>query len=523
MFERIVTGLDIGTSSAKVVELWAGVRESKVRRCLEIPLEVHATPDESNESLRLALIRENVSLATVATAMESSRVTQRHVHFPFTGRQVPAALTLQIEDMIPVPLDTMVLTYEQRARRSPVQTDVLAILAPKVEVQKHLARAAALDVDPAVVEVDGVVLANAAALLGLGREPQLVLNIGHTTTNVVLLADGHPLLLRSIRVAGRHFDEAIASDLGIDLDTARKHKHEHGLLVPDGGRPATPRLATTLDQLAREISRSVQAIVSDALDASAPREIWLAGGSAAISGLAQYIEERTRLVCRPLAEVMAERAVAKPLVETGVPERFVQALGLAVRLSRAAVTRSDFRQGTFRFTGNQASRRQEIVRTVWLVTAVLLLWPVTLGWELLSLRSRADAIRERIAEVHGRILPESPVRGDPLESLERNASELDGLASHLGVTGAGASPLDLLREIHARIPATLEISIEELQIQRSSITGRAIAPDIPAIDLFRRELEKSPAVEQVATTDVKRLPGSGAARFRIQIQLRRAL
>src|SRR5262245_7776465 len=300
MFERTITGLDLGSYSTKVVELRVGMRGMTVSRCAEWVHPQGATPEEIEAGLRMYLSREDFGTESVATALPGTKLTQRRLRFPFAGKQVASAIAIEIAEDLPIPLDTMVLTHHERLRGTggEKRTEVLAILAPREEVREHLAYCSRIGVDPSVVEASGSVLAGAVGFLQAAEAPKLLLDIGHGSTNITLVIGGVPVLLRSIPIAGRHLSEAIAADLGLDPVAAEKHKHESGVFRPGTHQPSTPRIEAILDQLARETLRSVQAHVADTLDTEAPNEILLSGGSAALAGLASYLQERTRLTVR---------------------------------------------------------------------------------------------------------------------------------------------------------------------------------------------------------------------------------
>src|SRR5690242_9805053 len=116
MFERTITGLDLGSYSAKVVELRVGMRGMSVARCTEWVYPQGASPEEIEAGLRLYLARENFATESAATSLAGSRLTQRRLRFPFAGKQVASAIAIEIDEDLPVPLDTMVLTHHERVR-----------------------------------------------------------------------------------------------------------------------------------------------------------------------------------------------------------------------------------------------------------------------------------------------------------------------------------------------------------------------------------------------------------------------
>ncbi len=521
MFERTITGLDLGSYATKVVELRVGMRGMTVARCAEWVHPQGATPEEIEAGLRLYLSREEFSTESIVTALPGSRLTQRRLRFPFAGKQVASAIALEIDEDLPIPLETMVLTHHERVRGSgnDRRTEVLAILAPRDEVREHLAYCGRIGIDPCIVEASGSMLSNAVTFLQANEAPKLLVDIGHGNTNITLVIGGAPVLLRSIPIAGRHLTEAIAADLGLDPVAAEKHKHESGVFRPGTNQPSTPRLEAILDQLARETLRSVQAHVADALDSEAPNEILLGGGSAALAGLASYLQERTRLTVRA-AVPPRETAGSDELLAQPHPERFLPALSLAIRGSRMrAAAATSFRQGEFRYTADLAGLRTDLQRATGLFARLPILWPATHVAELFAASRRSSALRDRIAELHEAALPGAPVPSDPLAGLEKQWVETEQLATHLGVTGGGASPLELLREISG-LPAELEVSLEELRIERNSIKARGVTQDFRTVDRVKEELSKVAQFKEVTAGNVQNRPRAAGVTFDLTIDLR---
>ncbi len=522
-FESNVTGMDVGSHSAKIVELRSNPRAVEVLRILEFPFDRNVSQDENLAELKAYLQREEVILENVVSALPGNRLTQRHLRFPFVGKQVSAAVPLALEEELPIPLDGMVLNQEQRARRQPKeQTDVLAVLAPMAEVAQHLEQIRAGGCDPSIVEIEGAVLANAIGYLGLDDQPRLVLDLGHRQTNVTLVSGGKPLMIRSIAVGGHHFTEALATELGLEPAAAEKQKFENGIFRPGSLTPLCARIGALLDQLARETLRSVQAIVSDAFDSESPAEILLVGGSALVPGLAQYLGERTRLSCRILSS-FPEAPGLGPLATEPHPERFFQAFALALRGSSARRTSSNFRQGDFGYTADFSALGRELKRAAVLFAVVLGLWPLSHLADYWASSRRVSGIQSRVGALYLEAVPGAAVPGDPMATLQQRLSETEELANHLGVTGAGASPLELLRAIHERIPMELDISLEELRLERYSMKARGSAPDFNSVDRMREELSKIPIFRAVAVSNVGKVRRGQGTKFELSIELERQL
>jgi type IV pilus assembly protein PilM len=515
MLERSFLGIDLGSYAIKLVEYRRGLRDGRFTHCSEVLLPPKASAEDVAVLLAQALAERELSRDCIVTALPGTRVTQRHFRLPFTGRQVAGAVRFEVEESLPVPLERMILTHEVVGVRDG-QTDVLAILAPRTDIEEHLAVVRRCGLEPRHVEAEGAVLANLSPYLGAGDTARVVLDIGHSKTHVGLLAGGKPLLLRAIPIAGDRFTEAIAEELALGREDAEEYKHEHGIFKLGTTTPTSLRLGVLLDQLARETLRTLQSLVSDAVNPVAPAEVVLVGGSAAIRELPDYLSERLGLPCRTLT-VADGAAGAGPLAD-GRAAVFAQAAALALRGSSARSTQFDFRQEEFRFVPDLSALWPQVQWTgVWLAV-LLLLWPISVGSSLFGVSRQASRFQGEIDRVQREIFPDALPTDDPMASFMTRYRDTKALADHLGVTGSGASPLEMLRQISSGIPASLDVTLSELRIEQKGIRARGIAPDAAAANQVEQLLRQIEIFRSVTIGDLKR-ENEGGFSFNLTIDL----
>ncbi len=513
MFDRRVLGLDIGSYSVKAVELCADWRRSEFVRFEEQVLPVGALPEEVEARVRSFLEERGLPMQYVVVALPSEHVTQRHLRLPFRGsRRVAQAIDFQIQEELPFPLEDTIRSHE-RVELGAEQTGVLVVISARDEVRSCLDAMHRMHVDPRIVDVEGAVLANLSPHLNEGHARRLVLDIGHSKTNLCLLIEGNPILLRRIPIAGHHFTKAIAGDMDLSFEEAEAYKHEHGIFEFASSKPSSPALSCTLDRLVREILRSVQATLSDSLDPVAPSELLLVGGSAELPGLSAYLQEHTGL---GLSELSLGDG---PRLAVGT-SKFAQAAALAQRgAGGKATTRIDFRQNEFAYTADLSALSKQLQVTVALFALMLALWFASTVVRTIISESRVATLQETIASIHRQTFPTSKAGGRTLRELELEFSGTRQLADHLGVTSRGLSVLDALRDISARLPAELDVTFDELRIDRKNITGRGHTRDFASADRIRRELSQIDDFGRVLISDVVSDARRGGKNFTLKIRL----
>ncbi|MGH2901837.1 MAG: cell division FtsA domain-containing protein, partial [Solirubrobacteraceae bacterium] len=346
-----------------------------------------------------------------------------------------------------------------------------------------------MELEPRIVESEGASLANLSSFLELTDVSRLILDVGHSKTNLVLLVDGKPIALRRIPIAGKQLSEALARDLKVSIDVAEEHKHEQGVFERGSAKPLSAGVRDVLERLAREVQRSVQAVVGDPLDPVSPQEIILVGGSARLHGLSEFFAERLGLPARTIEVSAADEGHER--FSTAGPALFAQAAALALRgSSTERVTQSDFRQGDLGYSPDLSGLRPQLRFTVGLFALFLALWVASAAVGSWLEGRRVSRLQAEIASIREQTFPGAKPSDTPLQALESQAAETRELAAHLGVTGKGLSVLEIVRQISALTPASLDVSFDELTIERQSIVARGHTSDFVSADQLKAELSK---------------------------------
>lgn len=518
---RSVVGVDVGSWSAKLAELRAGLRSVQLLRVLEHRFERNASPAEREDSLRGFLDEHGFSNEFIVAAYPANRVTQRHVRFPFVGaKRVQQALAFEIEEALPFPILDSVLVHEY-VESGESQTDALAVLAPRADLAEYLASFGRTGVDPRVVDVEGASLGNLAGAWDGFEGARVVMDVGHSKTNVSLLLDGGPVMLRSIPVAGAHLTEAIAKHTRLAWDDAQDLKHASGLFDASGTQPVSPEITALLDRLVRETARSIQSIVRDPLAPTSPQGIVLVGGTSRTPGLAAYIEERVDLPCRLLGPPPLSSGLEE--LSSELAPSFAQATALALRGAPSKrVTRADFRKEEFRYTPDLSSLRGELRVTAGLFALMLVLWIASLASELAGADSREAFAREQLDRIYMQVSADATPADDPLAALEAKLKASRELAAHLGVTGRGLTVLEILHRIVPALPEDEGVFLSELRIESNSVRAQGVSGGYEALDRVREQLAGIDGFESVILSDVAKIPKAKAYRFSLTIQLGRA-
>lgn len=374
---RSSVGLDIGTRAVRAVEVRAAGSQRSIARFGRVLLPAGAVehgeiqdPRAVTEAIETLWKRIRLTAKSVHIGMANRRVVVRVVEMPAMARDdLDAAIRLQAQDHIPIPLSEAVMDYEvledvmgpegQRVHR------VLVVAAERASVDPLIAAVQAAHLEPRTLELNAYALVRS---LGNGSgQAEAIVDIGAGVTTVVIHRDGHIRFTRILpNFGGDDFTVAIAEGLGVPVDQAeaikrreagdlaervRGSSHDDPLVVPPSfveapdmpesaaefATPPAPQTAVDLmepvfQRLVSEVRGSVDFYTAQP-DAAPVVRVVLTGGGSLLGGLREAIGGSLRITAEighPFQRVpMGRMKVSDDQVQ--VAERYLSvAVGLAL-------------------------------------------------------------------------------------------------------------------------------------------------------------------------------------------------
>ena len=394
--KHTTVGVDIGSTALRAVELaHSGQGRPVLRRVHEVALPAGAVssgeviePNTVAAALKRLWAEGGFSTRSVVLGVGNQRVLARDLSVPkMSLKRIRSALPLQVQDMLPVPVDEALLDFypisETTTENGPMVNGLL-IAAVKVAVLGNV-RAAEL-AGLATREVDLIAFALSRALVsgpgvtgpgitGSGvTDPEAtgsiaVIDIGAKTTTVVIVQGGVPHFVRIIPTGGDDLTQALSSGLGADAATAEHLKREVGLtavraLAGPGSWSAPPTETDAPGIIADVIGEQLVSLrntinyFANTRPKDPVRRIILTGGASQLPGLSAALAGMTGIAVGsgdPFACVVTPAGAAE-LPGDGVPGtdplRYAVALGLALGLG---LTRGSER-GSKRRTARKLAR-----------------------------------------------------------------------------------------------------------------------------------------------------------------------
>ena len=335
--------MDIGSSSIRLCELTQTKSGYQLTKYYQRDVSSDPAQDEeTRRKARVAAIKALVKEARVRTRKTILSVPGRSVFTrartlpPVPEYKVSQIVGYEIRQQIPFPLEQIALDYQILNRTESGSYDVM-MAAIKVEVvEKHLdiLRETKSAID--VVDVSPFAVYNwlkHTGEFGSDGECVAVLDLGATTTEIVIERGNQFRFTRPLNMGGNDVTNALGTALGANFSDAEKFKREKAF-APTGDPARDGKmgevLSPVLTRLVGEISRSFGYFRSLPGGGMVDRVI-VTGGGACLRNIVPFLQRQLGIevrIARPLAG-LAIGANAQQANEH--PEQACVALGMALR------------------------------------------------------------------------------------------------------------------------------------------------------------------------------------------------
>lgn len=333
--------LDIGTTAIRLVQLSGDAQHGwSLQKFAYVPVERKILEDGSaagvrrlGETILGAMQQAGITTKNVAVGMPTGKTYTR---VEKVDNQPEAELLntikYQLDKYVPMPLDEATVDYVSLGV-SPNDATKAEILISSTAIDFAEARMEMIEsFGLNVVAQEPESLAMARALMPIGaQDARLIVDLGERSTDLVMMYQGVPRLVRSIPGGFALLIRTVTSALNVRDDQARQFILKFGLAQDKVEGQVFRALDSTLESFASELNKSMRFFQSEYMNAPV-NGIILSGFAGMIPFIAEYIEAKTNVATTQgnpwqLVKVSSEQQqVLRP-----VANEFAVAIGLAER------------------------------------------------------------------------------------------------------------------------------------------------------------------------------------------------
>ena len=264
-----VIGLDIGSSSIKLVELTEGKGGYKLQNLAISPLPPEAIVDGAlMDSVTIVdTIRELISTCKVktkdvVTSVSGHSVIVKKISLPFmTQAELEESIQWEAERYIPFDINDVNIDFQifGSSSENPDVMDVILVAAKKDIINDYVSILMEAGLNPVIIDIDAFALEN---MLGINYELEkdevvAIANVGASITNINIIKNNISAFTRDIFKGGNQITEEIQRQLHVDFEEAEKIKI---------GSKVEITSQTVIQNVIKEASESLAMEIGNSLD-----------------------------------------------------------------------------------------------------------------------------------------------------------------------------------------------------------------------------------------------------------------
>jgi type IV pilus assembly protein PilM len=304
--QNIFLGIDIGTTSIKLVEL------QKTKERIELTnygiLEKYGHLERINDAIQtnsFKLLEESTALL-LRQLIERSKTKNRKTYMAlpsFSGfvsimelpemsnKELAKAVNFQAGQYVPMSLQETTLDWQIIERVN--NKVIILLMAVPTDIVKRYVHSAEL----AKINLKGLELETVAIARLLGKKEKGVValvDIGGRSTSINIMENGTLRTSHNVDTAGGDFTQVISSGLGINPLRAEELKRSYGLNIQSRGEiKITNLLMPLLDVIKRETEKAINNYFLRTKKKA--EKVILTGGGANLQGLEDYYSKQLAL------------------------------------------------------------------------------------------------------------------------------------------------------------------------------------------------------------------------------------
>lgn len=345
-------GIDVGTSSIKIVELSGGGRKKTLENYGEVGTKaLYRQPFRSFEKGTLLLSSKAVARAIISILEEAKIKTKKAIFsIPdystfFTNFTLPVmaeeelaeAVKYEARQHIPLPLSAVTLDWQtipnQDFKKEEKSIKILLVAVPNEIIHQYqeIALMSKLELWALEAEVFGLL----RSLIKEEKKVVAIIDIGARSTTVSIIDTKILKISHSFDASGNELTAAVARSLSIDYQTAEEIKRKYGLVpssefFKDDPLKIRKVLLPLVDLILSEVEKIAKTFYQK--EGKQIEKVILAGGAALLPGLKEYTNHSLNIkteIASPFSDLFFDPILTETLKEMG--PSYAVAVGMALR------------------------------------------------------------------------------------------------------------------------------------------------------------------------------------------------
>ena len=333
--------LDIGTNSIRMIQLSGNAEKGwTLDKFAYVPVDQKITKDDSETGKRklgeiILGAREQAGIKTknIAIGLPARKTYTAIIEVPNAPqRELTQTVKYEADQYVPMSVDEAKIDFAVLgiSPNDAKKAEILLSSTDNAYAESVMESVEQLGLNVIAQEPEPIAMVRALALVGV-QDARMIIVLGETSTDLVVMYQGSPRLVRSIPGGLLSFVRTVENSLKVRDDQARQFILKFGLAQDKLEGKVFEALKSTLEGFAMEMTKSVRFFQNRYVGAQVGG-IVLSGFSGIIPFMAEYIEMQTGVATtqgNPWQYVKVTPAQQQMLLP--VASEFAVAIGLAER------------------------------------------------------------------------------------------------------------------------------------------------------------------------------------------------
>lgn len=293
-------GLDIGTTAVRIVQLQGSGPLKVLAKYAYVPIDSKlAMSDAKADQQKIMQVvhdlinQSKVTTRNVAVGIPSQRVFTTVVDFDrLSHDELAKSINYQADSIIPTPVTESKIDWALLgdSPKDKTKVEILLSSVPNSFIEQRLDLLESIGLNVIAFEPDNLALAR-AIIPTQAAAPQMVIDIGNKTTDLVISINGGPRLTRSIPTGSEAIVRSAAQNLNIDDKQAEQFVFKFGVSKDKLEGQVYQAIIGTVDILTSEIDKSIKFFQARYVDAKLERII-VTGAASTLPEFPLYIANK---------------------------------------------------------------------------------------------------------------------------------------------------------------------------------------------------------------------------------------
>jgi general secretion pathway protein L len=510
-------GIDIGTSSIKVVEVNSTSKGIQISRMTEHPLNANPAFDpeiEIIEFLRGLSSTYDQATTRFVVALRQDQVSVRNKIFPFNERQkILKSLPFELEEELPFSNETAI--FDAKIVRNIGGTaEVLACASPKNRVSTTLQWMADAGFEISVLSAEGIAFANCFEQWdqpipylppmaveieqnAVERKIHLTIQIGHTRTLVCAFESGLLIGVRSILWGGKAIAEAISRRYEIPYIEALKEMQTKAfvLVSKEGASYDQIVFSDTIGNQLKELSRELKISILEfrAEFNGVVESVGITGGTSSILNLQAFLTQQLEI---PVNKISVLNNFSNIAFEKTA--RLDSIIGVALGLAIEGLKKP--RNPPINFMRGEFARQNTYLKafwTKWGSTIQMSAAIFAVFWVYSMIRDTvavdlADRTTESL-KTQAKVVAKLPARSQNEAGVKKFIRDQNKRTAEMRTLSGLAkmnSAMDVVKKINDSLPgkSTLTVDVTKLTVKEDLVQFEGVVPNAKQFTILETAL-----------------------------------